>query len=67
MIVYYMYYMWWDFNKILNLNLNLYEVMVNVSATWKKVTNQTYLNDIISLPLHLKELPSNSSPLELTT
>ena len=23
MIVYYMYYKWWDFNKILNLNLNL--------------------------------------------
>ena len=23
MIVYYMYYMWRDFNKILNLNLNL--------------------------------------------
>ena len=40
MIVYYMYYKWWDFNNILNLNLNL------ISALWVPNFVMNFISDL---------------------
>ena len=40
MIVYYMYYKWRDFNKILNLNLNL------ISALWVPNFVMNFISDL---------------------